>query len=301
MCKTIHLLLIIIISKALSQCLDGYLHDCIKIQHTSIYIQNWGTIRNSNNYFYHKNTFGINIARQFNIDPCMKINNQQFIKLINNNIKCDGKWCIRGQFGQCGQGGQKCYQVEHIFDQRGCEYSVDEANILSNLVMAYGSWNQAVSHSRVGSCSNALHEKSFVYGKNIVTKIRQQIESCKIKQKRETEQNTTNEIYIIDQPNNLSIDNFDYDLECDISCTCRSNRYLDILCGCDYSETDFNISNCPIISSVNTQIINNLFAIFILVTIIIILIAAMIYLKRDSVESLCTNELYNRVTTTNIQ
>jgi len=287
------LILFVTQSQSQGQCPTDRLNECVKPQYTKLYSQYWNSTQNSKNYFYDPSTFGINIAQQPGMDPCEKMSNQKFLKLLkNNHIDCSGQWCINNQFGQCGKGGQQCYQVEHIFDQQGCTYSVDDTNILANLVMAYGKWNQQVSHARMGSCARALNEKSFIYGKNIIHDVEQQINRCKNKHKRNIDYDILNETYIIDQSNDVTIDNFDYDSECNISCTCQSPKYLDILCGCDYNETDFNRSDCPIFSqdiSINT----NIPAIVILVLIIVLLIAVIIYFKRTDIRL-----LYEKVSVT---
>jgi hypothetical protein len=220
---------------------------CIKEKHTDLYLTKWKEIGNKNNYFYHPFTFGINVAK----DPCAPVDLKRFLAVLNEK-KCNGEWCINNKFGQCGKGGQNCYQMEHIFDKNGCDYTTKETEIWANVVMAYGNWNSQVSNCAMKGCTNTLNEKIEIYGKTMIDTIRNRIELCSKKahgflpsgqngpppHKRNDENNSHDEF----------IDGFDYS-ECDISCTCESNKYLDILCGCDYSETDFDPSLCVVSQS----------------------------------------------------
>lgn len=223
------LVFVFIINLYTATCPPGTILNCIPPKHSSLY-QKWKEVGNKNNYFYHPDTFGINIAR----DPCEKINSATTFKNFLNKkiIYCRGMWCKNGIF-KCESGKPAdCYQMEHIFD-KNCE---NESNIWANVVMAYGRWNSRVSNRAMGGCANSLIEKKEIYGEKIINKIRNQINLCKQKAHKRNNQNDTEEI-------DEYIDEFDYS-ECDISCTCESDKYLDILCECDPSETDFDRSLC---------------------------------------------------------
>jgi hypothetical protein len=243
-----------IINLYIATCPPGTTPACLKhqVRHSELYYK-WKEIGNHDNYFYHPDTFGIKIAR----DPCAKVYLNTFTQAVNKK-PCRGEWCkdslgntvFIGQFGKCGQGGQNCYQMEHVFDKNGCDYTSEQADIWANVVMAYGKWNSKVSHAVIGGCKNALDEKTEIYGKSMIDTIRNQINLCT--RKRNNDNNTTEEPIVIDDSYNESIDGFDYN-ECDIACTCKSNKYLDILCGCDYSETDFDRSMCSTPQPVESQ------------------------------------------------
>jgi len=258
----------------LATCPEGTIPACIKHQarHTEIYNDKWKASGNGYHYFYHSETFGIDIAK----NPCAPVNLKSFLRELNKD-RCYGTWCKNGQFGQCGTGGRECYQMEHIYDKKGCDYTEKEANIWANVVMAYGKWNSQVSHTQIGGCINSFNEKREIYGAEKMAKIKNQIDNCKkIKNKRRDDEPITDDS---DEP----INEFNYSTECDVSCTCESNRYLDILCGCDYSETDFNPDLCthqlPII---NTDILSWTLAItsLIFLSVSVLLITKAMYFYR---------------------
>ncbi len=221
-------------------CPPGYREECIKPKLI-------GDRSNTNGMYFHEGTFGIYFGRGY--DPCEIVTtNSNYKDIMNKYIVCKGPHCINDKFG-CKLGdSQNCYNVEHIYDKKGCRYNGNEANIMANLVMAWGKWNQNVSHTRIGSCAAAEAEKEKVYGKEMMVKVKGQIEFCKRKRAKRTQhdeaQNNNieqDEPILIDESNDEQINGFDYS-ECDAACTCESNRHLDILCGCDYSETEFDPS-----------------------------------------------------------
>jgi hypothetical protein len=213
-------------------CPEGTILECVKHQEKrSTLYPKWKEIENENYYFYNPDTFGINIAK----DPCATVTRSKLINALNN--KCVGKWCKNGKF-ECGGTGRECYEMEHIVD-KNCKGS----NVWANVVMAYGKWNIVVSNKPMGGCLNAFHEKTEIYGKVMTDKVKKQLDLCSKKAHKRNNENDTNGLVILDDSYNEPIDGFDYS-ECDISCTCESNKYLDILCECDYSETDFDPSLC---------------------------------------------------------
>jgi hypothetical protein len=122
---------------------------------TTVYLSRFKTGSGNQNYFYFDpDTYNYSLETT---------TNEKFRRLMKNNVKCTGKWCVDGEW-KCKLGNNRdCYNVEHIIPQanqitdiQGC--SLD---IVGNLVMAYGAWNQELSNSYYG-------EKVIVYGSTIV-------------------------------------------------------------------------------------------------------------------------------------
>jgi hypothetical protein len=74
-------------------------------------------------------------------------------------IKCSGLWCRNGQF-TCGPGNLDCWQMEHIIDLNGSPAVGCDLNIVGNVVMAYGRWNNEIGRL---SWRDVRHEKTLVY------------------------------------------------------------------------------------------------------------------------------------------
>jgi len=144
-------------------------------KHTSIFNEYWNTYGNTNNMFYHPDTFGKNIYT----DPCEKITyNTKYKNYVNQYINpCIGKWCIDYKFN-CLQYNSSCYQVEHIIDKKGQEYDIECTLIAGNLVMAYGKWNNGLGGFAGSNYTNSVIEKTIVYGKEIMDDVRHIIETC---------------------------------------------------------------------------------------------------------------------------
>lgn len=78
-------------------------------------------------------------------------------------VPCTGQWCIDNQW-KCNFGDSShCYNIEHIIPQandieeiKGCS-----TDVVGNMVMAYGGWNQALSNKYYG-------EKVAIYGSTMV-------------------------------------------------------------------------------------------------------------------------------------
>ena len=257
-------------------CPRGYIEECIKPKPID-------DRSNANFMYYHEGTFGIDFKRGY--DPCKIIkSNENYKNLMNKYINCIGKHCIDNKF-KCNSGDSRyCYNVEHIFDKKGCRYRGDDALVMANLVMAYGKWNQDISHKRLGSCAAAEAEKEKVYGKEMMDRVRNQINLCRNKRRAESNTTGVEDPILIDESDDDTINGFDYG-DCDKSCTCESNKYLDVLCGCDYSETEFDPS-CQTLTHAQIQsklefyrgslISSSIF----LITVVLLLIASLVIVIR---------------------
>ena len=120
--------------------------------HTTIYNNEWEGRGNEDDYFYDIDTFEID-----EIDLCENFNNNdKFRKKINENVLCDGRWCVDDIFS-C-KDTTECYHVEHIIDKRA--YPDECVNIAGNLIMAYSKWNQGLGGM---SLEDSISEKKEIY------------------------------------------------------------------------------------------------------------------------------------------
>lgn len=101
---------------------------------------------------------------------------EQYIKLLSdNNIECQGSWCIDGKF-KCLQGNSKsCYNIEHIVDTKQSILPNHNKNIVGNIIMAYGKWNQEMGTML---WDNVESEKREIYGNSIVDMAIENIQFC---------------------------------------------------------------------------------------------------------------------------
>jgi hypothetical protein len=137
---------------------------------TAIIYHSYSTIDNTNNKYdiYDDRTFGFNVYE----DPCTSISyNNKFRKRINDKVPCIGKWCVNGTFNCIRYNNQGCYNVEHIIDKR----TNLNTNIVGNLVMAYGKWNQELGRKTYAE-SNA--EKIRVYGQKSIDLALHYVTTC---------------------------------------------------------------------------------------------------------------------------
>lgn len=183
-------------------------------------------------HFHDKNTFGIDVAKKLGLDPCQKISKYMFIKHLNTlGIKCTGKWCVDGDFKCILGDNRNCYHMEHIYAKSGKKFDNYQTESLANVVFAAGIWNMQLNGLSRRHFPAELAEKTKIYGANKMNEISDTLKRCpRIKR-----------FYDDD-----SDDDLNENIHCKKSCTCDSTLELDILCGCDYEETGFNISNCPI-------------------------------------------------------
>lgn len=104
--------------------------------HTASFTEYWASTGNNNYRFFHPGTFGADFSDDA---ACQLISdNRDFRAIINAALPCQGLWCQDGMF-KCPSGDSRaCYNVEHIIDQNGKEFPPE----LTNMVMAWGRWNQ---------------------------------------------------------------------------------------------------------------------------------------------------------------
>lgn len=105
------------------------------------------------------------------------IRSQYLAYLSQNQISCAGTWCQNQSFRCLPRGTLDCYQVEHIIDQTTNDPELDryEKNILGNLIMAYGRWNNQVGQL---AWSHVEVEKSEVYGSLIFETAKAYVIQC---------------------------------------------------------------------------------------------------------------------------
>ena len=147
---------------------------------SNYYMENYNSNYNANSEFYDSRTFGIDIYE----DACTPItDNVVFKNFVNDALTCIGKWCIDNTFNCIHRDTQNCYNVEHIIDTKGQEFTDAKCKQISgNLVMAYGKWNSQLG-SRAGIKNGSyyyesINEKELIYGKDRVDSVRSLIIRC---------------------------------------------------------------------------------------------------------------------------
>lgn len=134
----------------------------VQTKHTSYYNE-WKAGNFNHDDFFQRNTY----LPFSNIDPCMEINSREdYINLLKQlNIKCEGKWCINGEWKCKYHNSRDCYNREHIIDLKNSEVEFDatyDKDIAGNFIMAYGAWNQEIG--RIKDWNSIKAEKSEIYG-----------------------------------------------------------------------------------------------------------------------------------------
>jgi hypothetical protein len=116
---------------------------------TAIFAQ-WGA-SNTENFYYLPDTW-------LGGDICTVIPDRRayLAKLAARGVTCNGQWC-NGNFGTNNR--REDYEMEHIIDRNGVTSC--PTNILGNLVMAYGRWNNQVGQLNP---QGVAREKTQVYG-----------------------------------------------------------------------------------------------------------------------------------------
>jgi len=103
---------------------------------------------------------------------------RQYITLLTiMGVSCTGDWCgLDGNFS-CADMGRQCYEVEHIIDKANTDPDLVglNVNIVGNLVMAYGRWNQQVGQL---SWNNVVTEKREIYTTFLFETARHYVLTC---------------------------------------------------------------------------------------------------------------------------
>lgn len=135
-------------------------------EHSQIY-QEWKQGRFHETLFLPQTYLGFeeDVRCQPLSDDSTERRNQYVGLLRQRNIGCSGSWCIEGQF-RCRYGNsQDCYNLEHMVDLQNSMLGEYNRNIVGNIVMAYGKWNQ-----QVGSLTwpRVEAEKTEIYGRQLM-------------------------------------------------------------------------------------------------------------------------------------
>ena len=121
---------------------------------------------------YDERTFGNMIYE----DPCIKLSNIQFRKYVNSKILCVGDLCVDGKFS-C-KNTNECYDVEHIIDLNGPEFTECNKNIAGNMIMAWSKWNRQLGSIARTNYTKSILNKTVVYGEDIMSVARDNIKKC---------------------------------------------------------------------------------------------------------------------------
>lgn len=144
---------------------------------TSVHTHEFLNYKDNLQSLFQYNTFG-NIFE----NKCQNLGNnprQIYTKiLVDNDIQCMGDWCKEDGNNNgfdCKDMGLDCYQVEHIIDRKNTPYDPCNTNILGNVIMAYGKWNNEIGQR----CWNDVkNEKIIVYGKDIFCQAIKNVIAC---------------------------------------------------------------------------------------------------------------------------
>lgn len=157
-------------------CILACLNLSLGTKHTQVYLDyKAGRFKDT---IFLKNTF-IPQQQKAYYDPCRNITRPEYIQILKNlNIKCSGSWCIDGEF-KCKSGDSiNCYNMEHIIDRKN---SIEETfnlnkDILGNVLMAYGKWNQQVGN--LPTWDDIKAEKMEIYGSDIFNTALYYVKMC---------------------------------------------------------------------------------------------------------------------------
>lgn len=145
-------------------------------EHSQIYLQ-WKQGRFHETLFLPQTYLGF--EEDVRCQPLSENSSQrrnQYLELLRQrNIGCSGSWCIDGEF-KCQFGNsQDCYNLEHIVDLQNSILEEYNRNIVGNIVMAYGRWNQ-----QVGSLTwpRVEAEKIEIYGRQLMEEAMLAIVEC---------------------------------------------------------------------------------------------------------------------------
>lgn len=146
--------------------------------------------------FYDSNTFGMDIHDT----PCKKITNAKFRQFVNEKVVCKENLCNNGQYYCKYSSDKDCYHVQHIIDKYDPELQCGDCiDIVGNMVMVNGRWNNELHCMAIKYHDDSVNEKNIIFGQDIVERARAQIKQCSTS----TSQTVSNE------------DVYDMDFDCD--------------------------------------------------------------------------------------
>jgi hypothetical protein len=132
----------------------------INDQRTAVFLEHGSS--NQDNYYFVPETFQAGKQERSSYLCNLDEGKKSFWDLINDQIACIGTHCQPGitpPWACLASDNQECYHATYIFpinhglfELRGCS-----VNIIGNLVMSYGQWDQQLSNSH-------YDEKLLIYG-----------------------------------------------------------------------------------------------------------------------------------------
>lgn len=146
--------------------------------HTAVYINRNATKLGNKDYFYFDvRTFGSDFSEEVQCKTVYETSNQPFRNYISQRFDCDGEWCNDGWHCTVPM---ECYEVEHIIDKNGPEFTNQfcNKNVFGNLVMAYGRWNRQLGNLQNKNYKYSLNEKREIYNEERLNMARAIIERC---------------------------------------------------------------------------------------------------------------------------
>lgn len=146
-------------------------------EHTQVY-QQWKQGRFSQTFYLHQTFLGYEgddiRCQPLSDDPTTR--RRQYIQLLQQrDIACTGSWCVEGQFKCLSGDSQNCYNLEHVVDLHHSILGEYNKNIMGNIVMAYGLWNQQLGRM---AWSQVEAEKREIYGDPLVNSAMLAIIAC---------------------------------------------------------------------------------------------------------------------------
>ena len=178
-------------------------------KHTSTYNE-WKNGQFKQNDFFMEESY----MHPYGINPCTKITSREmFINILEKNgVTCKGKWCDEKGGYSCKKGDSRnCYNMEHIIDVKNSLPEFDETydrEIVGNLVMAYGKWNQDIG--AIKDWDSIKNEKSEVYG-YIFDEAAQNVIMCRDRNLKDTNHENINESITEDTEDNDLLQSIDGD------------------------------------------------------------------------------------------
>lgn len=190
---------------------------------------------------------------------------QTYKRHLNEELPCKFKYCYDNAW-KCKRGDSRnCYNIEHIIDLHGPEYSdhINCKNIAGNMIMAHGEWNQQLGQIARKNYAGSKREKTIVYGKRIMKRAEESIQSC-IEKHSNVKPNTIDAVDTIFEVDNINradddiiIDNEGIFIVQNITCSdCVGDTCDECTCdNCEYipyidDEDEFETDTLSIVMSV---------------------------------------------------